>query len=38
MIELAQIQGSVVIERPDLMEGLTLAFEQLMRPFVPEGE
>jgi hypothetical protein len=38
MFELTQVQGSVITERPDLVERLTLTFEQLVCSFVPEGE
>jgi hypothetical protein len=38
MLELTQVQGSVISERPDLMERLAFTFEQLVRSFVPEGE
>jgi hypothetical protein len=38
MLKLTQVQGSVITERPDLVERLALTFEKLVCPFVPERE
>jgi hypothetical protein len=38
MVKLAEVQGSAVVERAELMECLTLTLEQLLRSFIPEGK
>jgi hypothetical protein len=38
MLELTQVQSSVITERPDLVERLALTIEKLVCSFVPERE